>query len=84
MVARVSKPRTGTCEVQVITTDLLIRIILYEMAYGKRPWEGKGILNLLEAIEKKPLSFPLIPRMREQTINLIKKMLEDKEEERIS
>lgn len=59
-------------------------MIFYELLYGKRAWEGKAFLLLLENVLSKPLIFPALPKIRPQIRNIISRMLTIKEEERIS
>lgn len=59
-------------------------MIFYELIYSKRAWEGKGYIDLQDNILKKPLQFPPLPKVHQHTKNLIKKMLQLKEEDRIS
>ncbi|KAL4455299.1 hypothetical protein ABPG74_012451 [Tetrahymena malaccensis] len=59
-------------------------MIFYELIYTKRAWEGKSYCDLLDNILKKPLQFPEIPKVHQQTKQIIRSMLQQKEEDRIS
>ncbi|EAS01038.1 Serine/Threonine kinase domain protein (macronuclear) [Tetrahymena thermophila SB210] len=59
-------------------------MIFYELIYTKRAWEGKSYCDLLDNILKKPLQFPEIPKVHQQTKQIIRRMLQQKEEDRIS
>jgi len=54
------------------------------MLYGKTPWMGTSQLNLFNNIKEKPLVFPAEPVRSENVKSLIRRMLQLKEEERIS
>ncbi|KAL4495093.1 hypothetical protein ABPG72_015793 [Tetrahymena utriculariae] len=62
----------------------LDNMIFYELIYTKRAWEGKSYCDLLDSILKKPLQFPEIPKVHQQTKQIIRRMLQLKEEDRIS
>ena len=53
-------------------------IILYELAFEKRPWNGSNFIELFENIKSKPLEFPAYKSgtWSDDFIDLIKKMLE--------
>ncbi|EAR84947.2 dual-specificity kinase domain protein (macronuclear) [Tetrahymena thermophila SB210] len=59
-------------------------IVLYEMLYGKTPWNGSSQLNLFENIKNQPLVFPDEPIRSNKLKSLIKKMLQYYEKDRIS
>ncbi|KRX00223.1 Protein kinase-like domain [Pseudocohnilembus persalinus] len=58
-------------------------ILLYEMLYGKTPWSGKNTVQLRANIFKIELTFPQQPQRSAEIQNLIRQMLELKEEKRI-
>jgi len=57
-------------------------IVLYEMIFGSRPWNAKSELYLLEAILFTPIEFN--KEVREETKDLITKMLQVAEKDRLS
>ncbi|KAL4438313.1 hypothetical protein ABPG74_009736 [Tetrahymena malaccensis] len=59
-------------------------VVLYEMLYGKTPWNGDSQLNLYKNIQKQPLVFPDQPMRSSKLKSLIKKMLQYHEKDRIS
>ncbi len=50
-------------------------VLYYEMLYGKCPYEGKNILNLINLIEETELSFDPQKRVSAETRQLLKEML---------
>lgn len=58
-------------------------IMFYEFLYGKTPWFGENQYALLKNIQKTPLDFPSKPVITQKVINLLKDMLQYKEEDRI-
>lgn len=61
-----------------------VGLVFYEMLYGKTPWMGTSQLNLFHNIKEKPLTFPAEPVRSEKVKNLIRRMLQLREEDRIS
>ena len=59
-------------------------IILYKMLYGKEPYYGSSTIELLEQIKRNELEFPKEISVSEDTICLMKKMIERDEKARIS
>jgi serine/threonine-protein kinase ULK/ATG1 len=51
-------------------------VMLFEMLYGKTPWEGDSQYNLLQAIKKQPLKFPPTPAKSDKIKDLITHMLQ--------
>ena len=58
--------------------------IIYQMLYGNTPWTGVSQMNLYNNINSHNLKFPEMPKVSQQTKELIKKMLVPTEEGRIS
>lgn len=61
-----------------------VGLVFYEMLYGKTPWMGTSQLNLFHNIKEKPLAFPSDPVRSDKVKSLIKRMLQFREEDRIS
>lgn len=61
-----------------------VGIVFYEMLYGKTPWMGTSQLNLFTNVMEKQLAFPAEPIRSEKVKSLLRKMLQLKEEKRIS
>ena len=57
-------------------------VIIYECLYGKLPWEGSSMSNLLKNIVSKPLVFHR--EIKPETKDLLQKMLQVSETRRIS
>jgi len=57
--------------------------VFYEMLYNKPPWTGKSQIKLIENITSVTLSFPDLPKVSEETKELIRKMLYIEEDKRI-
>jgi serine/threonine protein kinase len=58
-------------------------IILFEMLYGKTPWDCRSEKELIEKITKVPVSFPASPRVSEESKALIRQCLNPDEGSRI-
>ncbi|KRX00707.1 Protein kinase-like domain [Pseudocohnilembus persalinus] len=58
-------------------------MLFYEMLYGKTPWYGKNCKSLLENIHGQPLQFPSYPKTSDLVKDMLTKMLQIKEEDRI-
>lgn len=56
--------------------------LIYECIFGKMPWTGNSISNLLKNIRNQPLKFP--KPIAEETQDLLQKMLQINEDKRIS
>ena len=56
-------------------------IVIYECLFGSLPWKGTSIYNLLTNIKRIPLEFP--KPISKMTKDLLRKMLQIKEETRI-
>lgn len=50
-------------------------IILYQMLYGRLPWDGANDLDILPKIYNQQLRFPEFPKVSPQTLDLIRRML---------
>lgn len=59
-------------------------IILYQMLFGRLPWDGAKDFDLLPKIRKLPLHFPDFPKVSAPTLELIRRMLRIEEADRIS
>ncbi|CAK90527.1 unnamed protein product (macronuclear) [Paramecium tetraurelia] len=59
-------------------------LILYEMLYGVTPWHSQNLVELMNKLDSKPLSFPVHPQVSENTKKLIKGCLQISEERRWS
>ncbi|CAD8137180.1 unnamed protein product [Paramecium pentaurelia] len=59
-------------------------LILYEMLYGMTPWHSQNLVELMNKLDSKPLSFPVHPQVSENTKKLIKGCLQINEEKRWS
>ncbi|XP_051912251.1 serine/threonine-protein kinase atg1-like [Hippocampus zosterae] len=59
-------------------------IILYEMLYGKTPWDCRSEKELIDKITRIPVSFPSSPRVSDDTKSLIRRCLDPEEHTRIS
>jgi serine/threonine protein kinase len=57
-------------------------ILFYEILFGKLPWTGTSVPNLYSNIKSKALTFP--KNVSSETKDLITKMLEIKEDKRLS
>jgi len=57
-------------------------VLLYEIIFGKLPWNGNSVPNLFSNIKTNPLTFP--KTISPETKDLLTKMLKIKDEERIS
>jgi len=56
-------------------------VVIYEVMFGRLPWTGTSIVGLLNNIRKLPLDFP--KPVSEETKDLLRKMLQIREENRI-
>ncbi|EGR32514.1 protein kinase domain protein [Ichthyophthirius multifiliis] len=59
-------------------------ILYYEILYKRTPWEGKNYFDLLQNILNRPLQFPDQPFISKNQQQIITKMLQIKEEDRIN
>ncbi|CAD8051650.1 unnamed protein product [Paramecium sonneborni] len=59
-------------------------LILYEMLYGMTPWHSQNLVELMNKLDSKPLSFPVHPQVSENTKKLIRGCLQINEEKRWS
>ena len=60
-----------------------IGIIFYYFICGRRPFEGQDHSELFNSIQHKPLQFPEDVHITEHTKDIIKKLLNKNEEERL-
>jgi serine/threonine protein kinase len=63
---------------------IITSLILYEMLYGKTPWQGKSPNDLLDKIEKFEVRFPDVPIVGEPLKRLLSAMLRREEKDRLS
>ncbi|CAK71363.1 unnamed protein product (macronuclear) [Paramecium tetraurelia] len=59
-------------------------LIMYEMLYGMTPWHSQNLVELMNKLDSKPLSFPTHPRVSDSTKQMIKGCLQIREEKRWS
>ncbi|CAK73665.1 unnamed protein product (macronuclear) [Paramecium tetraurelia] len=59
-------------------------IIFFEVLYGTTPWRASSFSELILKISSVPLRFPAIPRVSEQMKQIIFKMLQVEEKDRMS
>ena len=59
-------------------------MMFYELLYGRTPWTGKTPNELLDNIRKKPLEFPEQPPRSEIVKDMLRRMLVQTDEDRIS
>lgn len=59
-------------------------IMLFEMLYGKPPWDGDNQYNLLQNIKKTALTIPDAPVRSDKIKQLLKHMLVVSEKDRFS
>ncbi len=57
-------------------------VVLYQLLFGRFPWEGNSTMDLFNHIKNKPLEFPRI--LGKKTSDLLLKMLSFSEEKRAS
>ncbi|CAD8050269.1 unnamed protein product [Paramecium sonneborni] len=57
-------------------------LIMYELLYGLTPWHSQNLVELMNKLDSKPLSFPLHPYVSDSTKLLIKGCLQIREEKR--
>ena len=50
--------------------------MLYELLYGRAPWDGDSQYGLLQNIKKIPVKFPDTPTRSEKVKDLLTKMLQ--------
>eukprot|EP01017_Pseudomicrothorax_dubius_P003395 TRINITY_DN1047_c0_g1_i10.p1 TRINITY_DN1047_c0_g1~~TRINITY_DN1047_c0_g1_i10.p1 ORF type:complete len:215 (+),score=44.85 TRINITY_DN1047_c0_g1_i10:145-789(+) len=58
-------------------------VLLYNLLYGKFPWTGRDLYELSDNIRANPLAFPDTPAVSEKTKDIIKRMLQVEEADRI-
>jgi len=59
-------------------------MLFYELLYGVTPWNATTQANLASEIKKQPLKFPETPQRSQIVKDTISRMLQAKEENRIS
>ena len=78
-------PQLLLCENYTSKCDIwALGFVFYEMLFGKTPWSGSSQKELFNNITKNPLTFLSKPETKEETKDLLRKMLAIEEVDRIS